>query len=253
MFRSKLPQEGFIDMHCHIVPGVDDGAKDMETALLMLKIAYEDGIRAMIATPHYHPDKVLVDEASVYENFCTFKGEAEKQFPDMKLYYGREIYCDYDSVDVLTQKELNLSMCETDYILIEFSTTVEYSYLQNMVRRLIMSGYIPIIAHIERYECLVSHPERVAELHNMNVVMQVNAAAVMGNMGKEIKKFVKNLLKNNLIDLVASDAHSAGRRTPQLKSAALYVGKKYGVHTMERLFIDNQKRVIGGKFMEEAL
>ena len=253
MFGRKIPQDGYIDMHCHIVPGVDDGAKDMETALSMLKIAYEDGIRAMIATPHYHPDKVLVDEALVYESFCTLKDEAEKQFQDMKLYYGREIYCDYDSVDVLCERKLKLTMCDTEYVLVEFPTSVEYQYLQNMVRRLIMSGYIPIIAHIERYECLVSHPERVAELHNMNIVMQVNAVSVMGNMGKEIKKFVKNLLKNNLIDLVASDAHSAGRRTPRLRKAAVYVGRKYGVHTMERLFIDNQRRVIGGKFMEEAL
>lgn len=251
MVGIQIPAEGYVDIHCHVIPCVDDGAKDMGTALAMMNIAKEDGIRTIAATPHYHPDKLKCSEEEVYQRFLEFKKEACKRFPEIELLYGREIYCDFDAVDALSHDDGKMTMCGGRYVLVEFPVTVDYQYMLNLLKKVMMNGHTPVIAHIERYECLLFAMERVGELKSMNMVIQVNAMSVTGGCGRNIQKYINKLLKSGLVDVVASDAHTTQRRCPKVSDAAKYIGKKFGRKTVEQLFIHNPRLIIEGKYMEE--
>lgn len=251
MFRKKFLKTGFVDIHCHLVPMVDDGAKDMGTALAMARLAYEEGIRTIVATPHYHQNKVLCSEEEVQERFENFRIQAEKTFPELTILYGREIYMTYDAMEMLEKKKIPLTVCNSSYILAEFDVTTDYSYMKNLLQNVMLMGYLPILAHIERYKCLLEHEERIEELKSMNVVMQVNSMSVMGASGKNIQKYLKKLLKKELVDIIATDAHTTEKRAPKMKETACYIEKKFGTDTMERLLIHNPNKIIQGKYLEE--
>lgn len=258
MFGVKVPTEGYVDAHIHIIPNVDDGAADLETALAMAKMAYEDGTRTMIATPHYHPNKGSCNHETMYELFLDFQNIAMKELPGLTLYYGREIYCDYDAVEELIQNSKQrdcislICMSNSPYVLLEFDVNADYNYLLSQIQNVQMNGYWPILAHIERYECLVSHPERLEELKKMNIVLQVNALTVLGKSGRALQQFVIKAIRKELVDLVASDAHSVRTRNPKLRETARFLGRKCGKGVAERLMIHNPKCIIEGRYMEDV-
>lgn len=251
MLGKKFLKTGFVDIHCHMVPMVDDGARDMGTALGMARLAYEEGIRTIVATPHYHQRKVLCSEEEIRERFEDFKRQAEQMFPELTILYGREIYMTYDAMEQLEKKELQLSMCGKEYVLTEFDVTTDYAYMQNLLRNVMLMGYLPILAHIERYQCLLEHEERIEELKSMNVVLQINAMSLMGESGRNIQKFLKKLIKKELVDVVATDAHTTQTRAPKIKDAACFIEKKYGTGVMEKLLINNPNKIIQGRYLEE--
>lgn len=251
MFGRKTLKSGFVDIHCHIVPEVDDGAMDMETALAMAKLAYEEGIRTIVATPHYHQGKMLCDEEELKSRFEEFQECVRKLIPELTILYGRELYMTYDAIERLQQCRESLCMCSSRYVLAEFHTTVDFSYMMSLLRRLIFMGCLPILAHIERYECLYGHEERVAELKELSVVIQVNALSVIGQAGRGVQRFIKKLIKADLVDIIATDAHTMQRRAPRLKKTACYVEKKFGTDMMERLLIHNPNQIIQGEYLED--
>lgn len=241
---------GYIDIHSHILPAVDDGASDMNTSMEMLDIAYKEGIRGIIATPHYHPGKSMMEYEKILAKFDAFKETAGRMHPDIELYLGREIYYTSDVLELMEQGA-NLTMAGQRYILVEYSTRTEYSYIRSSINNIFQTGMRPIIAHIERYECMVEDIELVEELREMGAVIQVNASSILGNVGKGLKKYTKKLLKNQYIDLVATDAHSTGTRSPRMNECARYITKKFGREYAEDLLIYNPKRIIEGKYLEE--
>lgn len=251
MFGRKKNDREFVDIHCHMIPAVDDGAKDMGTALAMARLSYEEGIRTIVATPHYHPGKMLCGEEEMRERFEEFRERVRELFPELTVLYGREIYLNYDAVERLQENKDGMCMCGGKYVLAEFHTTVDYAYMTGLLRRVMFAGYLPILAHIERYECLRGHEERIGELKGLNVVTQVNSLSVTGEEGKHIQKFIKKLIKEGLVDVVATDAHTTERRAPRMKKAAGYIEKKFGTDMMERLLIDNPGKIIRGEYLEE--
>ena len=125
--------EGYIDIHSHILPNIDDGAKDMEMSLKMLDIAYAEGIRGVVVTPHYHPGKSMVGYSDLISRFEKYKTEIEKRYSDMKLYLGREVYYTSDVIGAIKNGE-HLGMIDNHYILLEYSPEREYSYIRNFTK-----------------------------------------------------------------------------------------------------------------------
>ena len=101
-------------------------------------------------------------------------------------------------------------------MLVEYQPTVDYNYLRTSISNIIQMGYIPLIAHIERYMCIVKEIDRAYELSNMGAFIQVNASSVIGESGKDIKKFIKKLMKDEMVDVIGTDAHSNGGRAPRI-------------------------------------
>lgn len=239
-----------IDAHSHFLYHVDDGPRDKETSFAMLQTAKEEGIGTIMITSHYHPEKCDMDYDVLKQRFEQFQSEANQMFPDINLVLGREVFYSYDFLEELEAGK-KFTMADSRYILIEFDPFTEYAYLYQALNDVIQTGYTPIIAHIERYQCIVNDWERAIDLSDMGVIIQVNAGSVIGSSGSTIKKFVKRLLKRQLVSLIGTDAHSNGRRSPKMKQCAEYLNKKYGYDYAKQILHDNALSIIQGLYLED--
>ncbi|MCF0107327.1 MAG: protein tyrosine phosphatase [Holdemanella sp.] len=236
-------EKKFIDVHNHILPGVDDGACNMEDTIAMLQIAYDEGIRTIICTPHHHPRRGCESIETLQKTYQLVKQEIDKLQLDIELYLGCEIYFDDEVIDNLKQGNI-LTMNNTKTILLEFLPNDNYIYMHNVIKRLQMEGYQVILAHFERYACLVNHEDNVEDLYTMNVLLQINAGSILGEYGRTIERFVDRMLKEKLVDLVGSDAHNQNYRSPRMKEAYQYVSKKYGEQYANEIFYQNAFKLL---------
>lgn len=233
--------EGFIDIHTHILPGVDDGSKTLESSLQMLSDACRDGTKAVILTPHYKQGYRHSSAEEIRGKFFEFKAQAVGRVP-ISLYLGTEVLYEID----LPQKLLDgkvLTMADTAAVLVEFLPTAQYDYLSNGIFDLIRYGYTPVIAHAERYRCL--NCDRLSELVRMGAKIQFNAGSVLGRSGFSVKRFCREAIKTGLVSFLASDAHDPGLRTAQLARCAEDVRKRHGAEAVNRLFASNARTLFG--------
>lgn len=235
--------ERFIDIHSHILPALDDGAKDMNKTKEMLQIAYEEGIREIIATPHFFASK---KSASIEEMKATI-AEVERQMEEwgfqIKLYSGNEIYYRSEVPDLLEEGKI-ATLAGSRYVLVEFDPMTEYSYLRDGILKLDSYGYVPILAHTERYECLWKKKEKLQRVKDHGGLIQVNASSFQGGLFDEMAKRARYLMKNELLDFIGTDAHSTGKRSPRIKETASYLCKKLGEKKAEKILIENPKAVM---------
>ena len=227
-----------IDMHCHILPGVDDGATDLHQAMEMLRQAYADGTRAMILTPHGHNCG-----PKWQETFVLLQSTIRDSFPDLRLYLGSEILYDLETVDRLDSADARC-LNGSHYCLLEFHTTAWRSQIVRAVSDVLYGGYIPIIAHAERYKIIRSDAELLDELLDMGALIQLNADSIMGEQGFLVKRFCRKLLKEKKVHFIASDAHDTANRPPLLDACRKLVNRKYGSAYADALFYDHALAVI---------
>jgi len=242
--KKTVYAEGVTDIHCHILPGVDDGAKNMDQSKEMLDIAYEEGIRIMIATPHHMPEDE--DNASpevIREKVAQLQAYVDEQGYDMTILPGNEVYFYSEAPELLEEGKIN-TMAGTDYVLVEFSPMDEGRYIRNSLAELQNMGYEPIIAHVERYDSLCKDLDRITELRDMGILIQVNVASIMGDFGKPMKAVAEKLLKKQMVDFIGTDAHSSGRRAPRVKECAEYLYKKYPAAYVDKILYANAEKYI---------
>ncbi|MFR8172100.1 MAG: CpsB/CapC family capsule biosynthesis tyrosine phosphatase [Marvinbryantia sp.] len=235
--------EGYFDIHCHILPGVDDGAADIETTRQMLRVAWEEGIRGMIATPHFHMGRIEVSAEKLRMAWEQTRACAQEISEEFQIYLGNELYSSHSLVELLDAGKI-FPMAGSRYTLVEFSVQKGYSELEASLKQLQMAGYRPILAHAERYECLLKNPYRVEELADMGILIQVNAASVTGENGFAAKRFVKKLLKYELVHFLGTDAHDMKTRKPLMKKCVSYIAGKYGEDYARRISRDNALRIL---------
>lgn len=231
------------DIHCHILPEVDDGAKNMEMAMEMLKTEYEQGVRLIILTPHFRNHMFEPDEKTVLTQFERLCREKEKKFPDMELYLGCELHASMDMVEMLRNRK-QFCMAGTTYVLTEFSGGDSKSYIKERLYHLLSSGYKPIVAHAERYESVLGDLDFVDELVEMGVLIQINADSILGKDGRKVKKFCRNLMKHDLLHLVGSDGHDPEERPVRMKECAAYIEKKMGEVYKNKIMFQNPLKIV---------
>jgi len=229
-----------IDIHSHILPFVDDGSESLENSLSMLGIAREQGVTGIILTPH-HRRSYGKDIELVRQEFDKFKQVAKEKAIDVELYLGQEIYLEKDYKAQL-QNGMALTLNQTEYVLLEYDFIYESDIL-NTVFELKKMGYKPIVSHIERYSYV--DVEMVEEIRSVGGLIQVNATSIVGKKKGKYFKIVKKLLKNGLVDFVASDVHY--NRENLMGKAYAYVDKKFGKQTAEKLFTENALKIIKGQ------
>lgn len=234
---------GFIDIHTHILPGIDDGAADMQEACLLVRMAQQDGTKALFLTPHYRGDHENQSSERLREVFSQLREQVAREMPDMQLYLGTEIRFDSTVPEKLLQGQL-LSLDGSDFVLLEFGTKTMKSQILMGVTEMIRYGFTPIIAHAERCEALRVNPALVDEVRRLGAYIQLNADSIMGGYGFSAKRFSHKLLKKRKVDFVASDAHDGQKRPPLLKKCFLRVRKKYGEEYADRVFCKNAGSII---------
>lgn len=229
---------GWIDIHSHIIPSVDDGAKDWKMSNQMLQIAYNEGIRTIIATPHYHTRHRNPSGATLQLAIERLNQMAHKIDKTFNIYLGNELYYSDLAVKALDFGAVH-TMADSNFVLVEFSPDKEYPYIKNALYHLQMEGYSPIIAHVERYASLHKELDRVLQLANMGIYIQVNAASVTGENGYPTKRLVKKLLKNELVHFIGTDAHNISKRPPEMKKCVQYLKRKFGEDYTHQLIYAN--------------
>lgn len=235
-----------IDLHCHILPAIDDGASDLDEALEMARIAQKEGIKKMVNTSHFHPDfkykmgNVLEGEVN------NFNLELKKNNIDIEVLLGNELYYSSDLIEELENLDF-YTINNSKYILIEFSPMNVPKNLPDVVYEIKLKGYTPILAHVERYSLIMENPNIIYDCINEGAVIQVNASSVLAKHGKEMKRVADILLDNNMVHIIASDAHGSERRRPQLKEAYDYIKNKYSKEIADNLFENNQSLIISNK------
>lgn len=237
--------KSYIDIHSHILPGVDDGAKDIETSMQMLRMAAKDGITEMILTPHNKPghhSKTSVWMVKTEE----LRERLVQESIDIKLYTGNELYYRSGLTDEIEDGHA-YTLAGSRYVLIEFNPLDDYDYIRNAVNTVLMDGYYPVLAHAERYKNVCTKKYAVTELIDMGCFIQVNAGSIMGKFGFATKQFAKKLLKQHQVHFVATDAHDTGKRAPYLSECAEYVSRKYGRDYSRKLFHDNSEYILQDK------
>ncbi len=227
IFSRKKQAEYIFDVHCHITPGVDDGSQSLEETLKMLTIAKDEGITHMLATPHFKINHRNASPQKVNELLKKVKAAAKGIGINISIYQGNEVMYYDEMCEALNEGRIS-TMNNTDYVLVEFMPTDSFRYIRNALDDVAGEGYQPVLAHVERYGCMVDDIENVRELKRLGVKIQTNASSITGSIGKDIKKFTHQLLKERLIDYIGTDAHRCeGSRTPLMKECAALMYKKY--------------------------
>lgn len=240
--------DGFYDMHTHILPCLDDGARSLYDSMQMIDIAYEEGIRRIVATPHYVPGNVEYDIPKLRETADTVSKALKDKYPDMELYTGNELYFREGTEKILRNKEV-LTMADSDYLLVEFNEQKELKFIREAIHKITEFGYRPIIAHIERYTNLRGSVNTVEELIQLGAYIQVNSDTITGGFMNPEHRFSDKLLREKVVHFVGSDCHSATSRKPQMKEAVKYLVKKTGEQYTEKIICENMDELIHNRII----
>ena len=225
------------DLHCHILPGMDDGAKDVSESLLLLRREYEDGVRNIALTSHFNSKRISVENFLEQRNQAFEMLQDALQDEDMKFHFklGAEVFFTPELCDM----EANtLCMGDTSFILIEFPTTHRPHFIRETFRSLNEQGIYPIIAHVERYPFIMDYPQFLYELVAAGAYAQINAGAVLK---KGLTKQLLNLIKWDLVQVISSDTHSMDKRPPQMGAAMELIESKLGKDVAKQLRINGEE------------
>ena len=232
---------GLIDIHSHILYGVDDGASSREVSIEMLGEAARQGVTDIIATPHYRQGMFSYPPKKIFSHYQELRREAHKV--GIRLSLGCEYFVDGDIYENLEKGRVP-TLAGTRYVLTEYAPDAAYSMIQMFSQNLLRQGYIPVIAHVERVRTLASRSEYIRELSSMGTLIQINAASVLGKGGLARQRFLLKILKEGLVDLIASDAHDMERRPIRLEECAAFVEKRVGSECRDRVFHKTAKKIL---------
>lgn len=237
--------KAYFDIHTHIVPGVDDGADSLEESLEMISQMREQGVLNIVATPHYPDGKT----EKIKDAFDMLKKSVEDKYPDMKLYLGNELLNGPGVIEALKDKKA-LTIAGTKYILVEFLPSDSQRKIYSALREYILEGYIPIVAHVERYEALHKNYDFLDEIINMGAYIQMNTESLVGGMFDRRAAYCRKLLENGYIHFLGSDCHGAQKRRPLMKHAIEklkpgFVNSKLA----EKILFENPIKMLDGKYI----
>ena len=210
-----------IDLHGHYLPGVDDGAEDMEASLAMLRHAEKDGIETVVVTPH------ACSSQCHYKEFEVLRRSWEKWHTDlkkinlhMKVITGAEVYFTSELLPILLDNRELLTINKGSYFILEFPSDYIYAHSKDFIYKVLTEGFIPVISHAERNTAIQRSPAILRDLIKAGALCQVNAGSFRGDFGNAARQSAFELLKGNLLHIIASDAHDLDSRKPELAYVA---------------------------------
>lgn len=223
-----------IDLHNHLLVGVDDGPKTDVEAVKLLKQAFNQGIADIIVTPHHYDSHFITPSHVVHEKLEDLKNIVASEYLNINIYPGHEVRINPHLMNELRSKD-TMTLNGSRYILIEVSEYDIQHRLDNVIFDLQMRGFIPIMAHPERYSVLAGKEGALYHLVEKGVLVQITASAICGVHGTYLKKVVLQMIKNHIVHFVASDAHHFKSRPFMLKEAYQEINKTLGKEYVERL------------------
>jgi len=231
------------DVHYHLIFGVDDGPKTLESSIELAQASIDQGITHIVATPHAsarYPYQRQVNEDRLQilrEHF----GDA------ITLGLGCDFHLSYENLAELEREPTQFTINRSKYLLVEFPDFVNIDVYNDVLFRIIGTGIIPIVTHPERNPSLMENPTPLADWVHMGCLLQITAASLWGHFGKSSQALCRRLIQANYVHLIASDAHSMRGRPPAMAPGFEHLEKTYGQETARRLCIDNPRALFYGE------
>lgn len=224
-----------IDLHSHILPGVDDGAQTLEDSLEMARKAISQGITHLMCTPHHNNGKYNNPADKIIREVANLQGELDKRGLDLTLLEGQEVRLTEFLLTAIQRDEILFTDLDNTYLLIEFPTNEVPIYAEQVFYQLLNRGQVPVIVHPERNAVFREEPNRLVSFLEMGTLTQLTAPSIVGIFGSDIQQTARQMLEHNMLYMVASDTHNLRHRTFLMKEAYKEIEK------------------IGGKEMVEAM
>lgn len=216
-----------IDIHCHILPGVDDGAQSLSDSLVMARKAVEQGIHKIVATPHHLTSSYENPKQSIITRVQELNEALRKERIELEVLPGQEVRIHGEMVEGYASGDI-LPVNHTPYVLVEFPSNHVPRYTEKLFYDLQVNGLIPVIVHPERNREIIERPELLYQLVKKGALTQITAGSVSGDFGKKIKNFSLQLVDANLTHFIATDAHNVTNRTFKMREALSIIERGYG-------------------------
>lgn len=234
-----------IDFHSHILPNIDDGSRSLNETIHILKEAQKAGFTKIISTSHYIDGYYEANE----EQRAKLLNEVKENFQGMELYLGNEIYITNQMTDLLSEKKAS-TINNSKYVLFELPMNTKAMDVKEVVFRLMEKGYVPIIAHPERYKYVKENIEYVRELADMGVLFQSNYGSSIGMYGKKAQKTQKRLLEEGLIQFFGSDVHTVEQVYTKMPKILKKLRKIISEEELEQFSTVNPQKVLNNEDIE---
>lgn len=238
------------DLHCHILPCMDDGPSSVEETRKMLEIAVQEGIQAIAASHHFFDDETTIEDylglwESRYKQIQSVLEEFKK---DIKIVKGAEVMIS----PFLTQLDGLHRLCinEGRYLLIELPMIDLPQFTEEVIHNLQVKGIVPILAHPERNYRIANNPDLLNPLIELGALVQINTGSITGLFGKKIRRCAKTLFKNNMAHLIGTDAHSAVKRPPEMRKSAQILERWVGQQRAETILVENPRAIVNNIILE---
>jgi protein-tyrosine phosphatase len=232
-----------VDIHCHILPGIDDGPQSWELTAEMCRIAARDGVTHIVATPHCNHE-FAYDRDRCTEMLGELSDSAEGK---LTFSLGCDFHFSYDNIQDALAHPRRYTIGESQYLLVEFSDFGIPPEVKQNLLSISSSGMVPIITHPERNRPLLNKPEMVLEFVEQGCLVQVTANSFTGYWGSRSQKMAEWLLKRQAIHVIASDAHDPARRPPVLSEARKVATELAGAEVADALLVQNPAAIVDGE------
>jgi len=237
-----------VDIHSHVLYGLDDGARTIEDSVAMVRLAAEHGTTDLVATPHANPNYKF-DPQLVQERIAEVAAASDNV---LRLHSGCDFHLSYDNIQDAIANPRKYTINQRRYLMVEFSDLLIFANTAEILSRLEEAGMIPVITHPERNGLLRQRVDQIAEWVGSGACVQVTAQSLLGGFGRRAAEFARTLLDRQLVHFLASDAHDCEQRPPMLDLAHAWVKEKYGEECAEALLITNPKATLTGEPLEPA-
>ena len=236
----EMNKQGFADIHCHILPGIDDGSRNLRESRRLLRFAYAQGFRTFVATPHYRRSHENADVEALTQELLE---EARLHWPDIDIYPGHEGYW-HEEFPVRIRNGQARHLANSSYLLCEFNPEAEYREIGRGLRAISEAGCTPVLAHLERYPVL-REGRRLRELKDNGIILQMNYEALAGGaFFDRNERWCRRQLKEGLVDLLGTDMHRMDFRPPNTEAAQAWLRKSVSEEHMDILTRRNALHII---------
>lgn len=237
-----------IDLHTHVLAGVDDGSPSLEESVRMVRVAAGTGTTDLVATPHANP-QYRFDPEVVGQKLAELAGACGQT---VRLYAGCDFHFYFDNIQDALAHPTKYTINHGRYLLVEFSDLLIVKTTDELLARLQEAGMVPIITHPERNFLLHRRLERIQKWVEQGCLVQVTAQSFLGRFGREAREVCRELTRRGLVHFVASDGHDSRDRPPRLDLAYRHIAKRYGAAAAQRLLLSNPRAVLAGEPLPEA-
>lgn len=227
------------DLHSHILPELDDGSQSLHESLAMARMAVESGVSTMVATPHCAGNRAR----EVYAAWQMLRHALKDAGIPLKLYLGMEIFGSGDTAQLLQEEKL-FTLNGSQYPLIEFSFDASGEEVTQILQDVIHAGYRPLVAHPERYSFVQHFPEYINQWQQMGCLFQVNRGSLLGRFGGSAQEMAFALVDRGFATVVASDAHSARKRTPWMQDVQKFLAENFSPAAAHYLLRHNPRLIL---------